>query len=493
VHPAPGLDRGTPTAAVHQAGRAVFQLGADLDAIFNAPLTRHAHWGVLVRSLDAGEPLYERHAGMLAMPASNMKIVTVAAAAEALGWDARFTTTLETAAPVTGGRLAGDLLVRGGGDPTLNARGDRGLAVFREWARALKVQGILAIDGRIVGDDRLFDAEFLGTGWAWDDLHNGYAAPVGALQFNESTVDLAIGPGRAPGAPLLVSLGAGSGLTLLNRATTAPAGTPDALAVRRHLDRPVLEIGGSMPLPADGMVDRAPQVRRIAVTHPTRYFVHALRETLVAEGIAVGGDAVAIRDLVAPPPPDAGWRVLARTESPPLREIAAIVLTVSQNLYAESLLKSVGAATAGLGTTAAGREAVRSILAGWRLDGTALIMADGSGLSRYNYASPALIVGILERMYEEPRHREPFMAAMPVAGRDGTVGDRMRRSHAEGNATAKTGSLSNVRALSGYVRTRDGEMLVFSIVANSFAIPPATVNWIADLAVEVLANFSRAR
>jgi serine-type D-Ala-D-Ala carboxypeptidase/endopeptidase (penicillin-binding protein 4) len=500
VHPNAGTHAPTGrTAPSHAADRAVAQLRADLTAIFDAPLTGHAQWGVLVRSLDSGELLYARDAGKLMMPASNMKIVTTAAAAEVLGWDARFVTTLETTAPVEHGTLRGDLVVRGGGDPTINGRGDRGRAVFGEWAHALRRQGIHAIDGRIVGDDRLFDREWLGTGWAWDDLHNGYAAPVGALQFNENTTDLTISPGAAAGEPAVVILGGGSGLTLWNHTMTTAADVPDTLVVRRHLDRPVLEVSGTVPLPLRAAHDtHAPElsrVRRVAVTHPTRYFVHALKDALLAEGLSVRGDAVALDDLppTASGPPDHAWRVLARTESPPFREIAAVLLKVSQNLYAESVLKSLGVATSGHGTTAAGRTAVHAVLERWRLDPSALLMADGSGLSRYNYASPALLVGILERMYSEPVHRDVFIAALPVAGRDGTIEGRMRRTYAEGNATAKTGSLSNVRALSGYVRTRNGEMLVFSIVANSFAIPPATITWMADLAVEVLANVSRDR
>src|SRR5687767_16004192 len=102
-----------------------------------------------------------------------------------------------------------------------------------------------------------------------------------------------------------------------------------------------------------------------------------------------------------------------------------------------------------------------------------------------------MVTAVLERMYRDPKHKEAFIASLPVAGKDGTISTRMRRSRAEGNAVAKTGSIANVRALSGYVRTRDGEMLLFSIIANDFVIPAATVNWIADLGVEVLANFTR--
>ena len=121
----------------------------------------------------------------------------------------------------------------------------------------------------------------------------------------------------------------------------------------------------------------------------------------------------------------------------------------------------------------------------------AYVNADGSGLSRYNYLAAATVTAILEREYKDERHRDAFVATLPIAGKDGSLATRLLRTRAEGNAVAKTGSISNARSLSGYVRTRDGEMLVFSILANDFVIPSATVNWIADLAVEHLANFTR--
>ena len=166
-------------------------------------------------------------------------------------------------------------------------------------------------------------------------------------------------------------------------------------------------------------------------------------------------------------------------------------MKVSQNLYAETLMKAIGTARGGLGTTSGGRTTVRNLLSAWGIPNDAYVIADGSGLSRYNYLSPEMIATVLEHMYRDERHREPFVNALAIAGRDGTVATRMRRTRAEGNAVAKTGSIANVRSLSGYVRTRDNEMLVFSILANHFVIPAEMVNWIADLAVETLSNFTR--
>ena len=166
-------------------------------------------------------------------------------------------------------------------------------------------------------------------------------------------------------------------------------------------------------------------------------------------------------------------------------------MKVSQNLYAETLLKAIGASRNGLGTVEGGRIALQQTLDAWGVPRDAYVLYDGSGLSRYNYVTASAVTAILEHLYKDPRHRDAFVATLPIAGKDGTISTRMRGSRAEGNAVAKTGSISNARSLSGFVKTLDGETLVFSILANDFVIPSATIAWMADLAVEILANFSR--
>jgi serine-type D-Ala-D-Ala carboxypeptidase/endopeptidase (penicillin-binding protein 4) len=443
-------------------------------------------WGVDIRSLDTGEQLFDLNAGRLMMPASNMKIVTLAAAADVLGWDHRFTTTLETSAPVDRGILKGDLVVRGGGDPTINTREGRAAAVLDEWTAELRAAGINEIDGRIIGDDQLFDDEGIGPGWAWDYLQFGYAAPVGALQFNESLATLTVRPAAQAGDPAEVTLTRGAGLTLLNRVATVAAGSTPTIEYRRHLDQPVLEVTGS------AAAGSAPLERTVAVVNPTIFFAQSLEDGLIARGITVTGAAVDLDDVAAElAGSTAERRTIVETTSPSLREIATVLMKVSQNLYAETLLKSIGAERGGLGTFEGGLTAVRGLLASWGVADDAYVNADGSGLSRYNYLAPATVTAVLEREYKDERHRDAFIATLPIAGKDGAIATRMLRTRAEGNAVAKTGSISNARSLSGYVRTRDGEMLVFSILANAFVIPSATVNWIADLAVEHLANFTR--
>jgi len=472
-----------PTVAPRVLSNAERQLGADLDRVFGAQVMSQGEWGVEVKSLDTGRVLYERNARKLMMPASNMKIVTLATAAQTLGWEYRFTTTLETAAPIDNGVLAGDLIVRGTGDPTINTRDQRATSVFDDWALALRGLGITRIDGDIVGDDNAFDERGLGAGWAWDYLQYGYAAPVGALQYNEDVAALTISAGATEGAPAVVTLAPGSGLRVINRAYTGASKSEVTVDYTRRLDAPVLEITGSLP------VDSAPLTRTVAVVNPTVFFAQALKDALDARGIPVTGDAADADERVTIAPPDTR-RQLVQTQSPPLREIATTMMKVSQNLYAETLLKASAAAHGGLGTVAGGSLATRALLDGWGIPASTYVQVDGSGLSRYDYVTADMLATILEHEYRDPATHDAFVGTLPIAGKDGTLRSRLKKTHAENNASAKTGSIANVRTLSGFVRARSGETFVFSMLANSFAIPASTVTWIADLAVETLANYT---
>ena len=415
-----------------------------------------------------------------------------------LAWDYRFVTTLETSAPVEAGVLRGDLVVRGGGDPTINTRNGRGAAVFAEWIAALKAAGITRIDGRIVGDDQAFDDEGLGGGWAWDDLQYGYAAPVGALQYNEDIAELTVKPGAVAGDPAVVTLTSGSGLTLdqpghhrsgrhaRNRRVSAGARSSGP---RGHGHRAAG--AGVAARRRDTAPHRCPSGRRRQSDVLLRQRVQGRTRRERDRGRwAIRSISTMWREARMPARRRIGVCSCGRSRRRCGRS-PSVLMKVSQNLYAETLVKAAGAASGRGGSVRGGRAAIQSALRQWQIDDRLLVLADGSGLSRYNFLTAQLLGHILERMYSDVGHREPFVASLPVAGKDGTISTRMRRSRAEGNAVAKTGSIANVRALSGYVRTRDGEMLLFSIIANDFVIPAATVNWIADLGVEVLANFTR--
>ncbi|MFL6278817.1 MAG: D-alanyl-D-alanine carboxypeptidase/D-alanyl-D-alanine-endopeptidase [Vicinamibacterales bacterium] len=474
---------------------AIRELHTDLDNIFSSRVNERGVWAVDIRSIDTGEQLFELNAGRLMMPASNMKILTLAAAADSLDWDYRFFTTLEAHGTISNGILHGDLVVKSTGDPTINTRNGRATAVFNDWAQALRAAGIESIDGRIIGDDQAFDDEGIGAGWAWDYLQYDYAAPVGALEYNEDVVTLTVAPASDAGGPPLVRLQAGSGLELVSHAVTGLPGSANTIDYRRHLDRAVLEVTGSIPLGAQT------DTRAVAVVNPTLFFAQSLESELSARGIVVTGPAADFDDVAAELAAagtdshhganDTTSTVIVKTESPPLRDIATVLMKVSENLYAETLLKAMGAAQNGLGTTEGGRIAVRKTLSAWGIKPDSYVMYDGSGLSRYNYVTARTVVDVLHHLYQDPRHRDAFLATLPIAGKDGTIAERLRGTRAEGNALAKTGSISNARSLSGFVKTRDGEMIVFSILANDFIIPSSIITRMADLAVETMANFTR--
>jgi D-alanyl-D-alanine carboxypeptidase/D-alanyl-D-alanine-endopeptidase (penicillin-binding protein 4) len=471
---------------------AVDRVAREIDALLGAPSLRQAIWSAQVRSLDSGEVLYSLNPHTLVVPASNTKIVTMAIAAERLGWDYRFETRLETAAPIAGGALQGDLVVVGRGDPSINRRLGDPDAVFTTFADALKQAGITRIDGRIVGDDNAFDDERFGAGWEWDDLAFGYAAPVGALQFNENLVELAVTPGAAVGAPAAVAIRQdNSGLQVVSRATTAPAETRADIGVFRFPGSDELEVRGTVPLGG------AEVVRDAAVDNPTLFFVRTLRAALEARGIAVSGEAVDIDDLpgggagaVAAGAGLSAPKVLLRHHSPPLSEIGKRLMKVSQNLYAETLLRALSLSP-GPASVAASQKVEEDVLASWGVAPGTYGLADGSGLSRHNLVSADTIVKVLRAMATDPADAQAFEATLPIAGKDGTIASRMKATRAENNVKAKTGTLMHVRALSGYLTTADGERLVFSIIANHFTVPTKTVDTAVDAALERLANFTR--
>lgn len=456
---------------------------AALEAIFADTALDHAHWGVLVRSLDSGETLYAQNAEKLFVPASNMKLVTGAAALAGLGPDYRYRTEVLAAGPVQNGVLRGNLVVRGSGDPTLSERFlDDERDVFRQWADSLRARGVTRVAGGIVGVDSAFPGPSIGAGWAWDDLDAYYSSEYGALQFNEGAVDVQIVPGRDVGGAAVVFLDPPTQFVpVRNEVRTTPAGSPVRLSVTRDPVGPGIVVAGEVPADTQ-LVERSVAVRGV-----TEFYLTALRESLREAGIAIEGaaldaDALPLEDLtVQRATPLFAW------QSPPLREVLAGMMKPSQNWIAETLLLTLGRELRGTGTAAAGAAAVDSLFRSWGLDTDELRVADGSGLSRYDLVSPELLVGLLAHMDRSP-HREVWLASLPVSGRDGTLERRMTEPPLGGNVLAKTGTLSGVRSLSGYLTTPTGERLVFSTLINNHRRSAAAVDRVVEAALRAIAE-----
>jgi D-alanyl-D-alanine carboxypeptidase/D-alanyl-D-alanine-endopeptidase (penicillin-binding protein 4) len=469
---------GLPTAS---ATSPLLQLQHDIDGILGQPALAHGYWSVLVRSLKTDDTLYSVNANKLMVPASNMKIVTLAAAAEKLGWDYRYETQLVATGSIVSGTLDGDLVVVGSGDPTLMITAATARP-FDAWAAEVKRLGISRITGRVVGDGTAFDSPGFGFGWSWDDLPDSDAAAVAGLQFNENAVRMIVTPGRSADEPTVITLDPPtSGLSVRNHVQTGAPGSTVHLESHRLPGNTQLEVRGSVP-PGE-----APAMRLVAVDNPTLFFASALRQALIDNGVNVLEPAVDIAALSDDPMHHARTSI-ATFRSAPLSEIAVRLMKVSQNLYAETLLMTMSEGRPA--TAAAGLAGVQAVLTPWGVS-EGLILRDGSGLTRYDYVTSEALVRILTHVDRDPRLRDPFEASLPVAGRDGTLANRMKGTAAEGNARGKTGSLSNVRALSGFVATTDREPLVFSIVANNFDTGADVVNKATDAIVIRLATFKR--
>jgi D-alanyl-D-alanine carboxypeptidase/D-alanyl-D-alanine-endopeptidase (penicillin-binding protein 4) len=457
-------------------------VSADLDRIFDAPVLSRALVGVRVESLARPGVIYERNAASLVMPASNMKLLTLSAAAERLGWDVRFETRLEAAGTVSGGVLHGDLVVVGGGDPSIASQDFGPAPLFREWAAALRQAGIVRVDGRILGDDHVFDQATLGAGWAWDYLADGYAAPVGGLNYNENVAVIRLWPAAAAGDPARVEASPpGHLLEISSHVTTADAKSPADVSLARLPGSPHLTLSGTVPAGGKVVVETA------SVDNPTRYFVEAMRLALAGDGIPVTGGAWDLDDVPEGPPAGAR-RVIATRQSLTLSALSGYWLKESQNFYAECLFKTLGRASGQPGSAEGGRRAVRDVLTSWGIPADSYVMYDGSGLSRYNYVTAGGIVTLLRHVWDDPTLRGPFVAALPVAGHDGTLSSRMKGTVLDANVEAKTGTISNVRSLSGYLETASHEKLVFSMIVNHFTAPSREIDAVVEQALARLVD-----
>ncbi len=491
-------------AAPAHAQSSAERLGRAIDAILDTPTFADAHWGIHVLDLDTGDTLYARNAQKNFVPASNQKLFTTAAVLDALGPDFRYTTTLWADGTVRDSILTGNLVVRGSGDPTISDRlfedgypadGDP-LALFRAWADSLKAHGIASVTDHVIGDDDVFDDLELGNGWAWDDVPYRTAAEISGLSFNEGRLTVTA-TGTRPGRPADLSWEPDDTdyVYFINRTRTVGSNGGRDREVRRERGGNTFWLESEVPA---GRTLR----QTLTVYNPTRYFVHVLRETLRAEGVAVDGDPVDIDDW-RDKPDYARLRRIATYTSPPLAEIVALTNKESQNLYAEHLLKTLGALRCptgadrpedmDCGSAWAGTRAARPFFERAELDLEHMRLRDGSGLSPYNLTAPEDVTALLRTMWihPDPAVTDAFINSLAIAGEDGTLQGRMRGGRTRGNLRAKTGTVTGAKNISGYVTTPDGTTLAFSILCNNYGTTTTRVVRAQDAIAELLATYRR--
>ncbi|PSQ92234.1 MAG: D-alanyl-D-alanine carboxypeptidase/D-alanyl-D-alanine-endopeptidase [Bacteroidetes bacterium SW_4_67_19] len=459
---------------------------------------QNGFWGLKVADAATGAVYYEREAGKRFVPASNVKLYTAAAALDQLGPDYRFTTRLYRQGPVVNDTLRGDLIVRGSGDPTIGGyeqRDDR-LQVFRAWVDSLRAAGIQHVAGRVLGDDDVHTDAPLGHGWAWDDLPYRYAPELSGLSFAENLITLTA-RGQDVGEKAVLSwdpLRAGY-VNAVNR----------SLTVRSDADEEYRRLPGNRTLYVESRVlPGGTQKEKLSVGNPTGYFVHVLRTMLERNSISVEGAAVDADHL----PEDRSYsyedpftRVVARYRSAPLSKIVETMMEESQNLYAEQVLRTLGAErpVASLmqgdpddpdpGSGAMGVEAALRTFGAAGVDTSRIRLADGSGLSRYDMVTPTMTAALLlyMRQHPDPDVADAFTSALAVGGRTGTLEYRFKGGPAEANVRAKTGTLSGVSALSGYVTTAGGQPLVFVIMTNHYSADTDEARDAIDRIVQAMA------
>jgi D-alanyl-D-alanine carboxypeptidase/D-alanyl-D-alanine-endopeptidase (penicillin-binding protein 4) len=463
-------------------------------AIESSPAARVAFWGIQVVDLASGRTLYQRNPASFFVPASNTKLFTAAMALTRLGPDHTFVTrVLADAPPDSAGRIAGDLCLAGGGDPNLSARtipyrkgpaAGNPLAAIEDLADQVAARGVKRVAGSIVGDDTWYVWQPYATGWGIEDPKSDDGPPVSALTINDNTITLSVHPAEHAGEIAWLTLNpALEYYNIDNRVRTGPTGSARHVSFDRLPDSLEAQLWGAIPLGDHG------QDLLLGMQDPARYAAMAFRRALEDRGIVVEGDAVARHRFpnelpgLQNAPPDPGGPngfELARRVSAPFIEDLRITAKVSQNLHAELALRAVGKARRNVGSFEAGLDELQGFLAEAGIDAGSYSFHDGSGLARLNVVTPAAVVKLLRFMYASVS-RGSWISLLPVAGQDGTLANRFGNgAPAAGKVRAKTGSLSHVSALSGYVERPGGHWLGFSILVNNYNARSADVHGVMD-------------
>jgi len=472
--------------APRTAGRAALAaLHGDLNAIIDDRNFADATWGVSVISCDNGETLFAYNDRRNRQMASNIKLLTTAAALSRLGGDYSYRTDLYIDGAIGGnGELSGNVVIHCPGDPSISPSfGIDPREMIRGWALALDSLGIRSVQNVLV-DASHFDDVPYAPGWAWDDEPFGFNAQISAAAIYDNSVEVTVTPGKMPGDPVSIDISPSTAyVTLKVTAATSRRDSVSTIDIRRERGESVITVSGNIAAGGE------PYVQQISVEDPPLFFGTLVREEFARSGITVHGqtyNAATYPEHVS----YASLRKVAEHRSPALREIVTATNKYSLNLAAEMLLKKLGREYQGAGTTAAGLDVVKGLLSEVGIDNDHIRLYDGSGLSRQDMITPADITALLRWTRRAPIATD-FMASLAIAGVDGTLSGRLRGTLAERNVAGKTGYLGGVRALSGFTRTRDGELLAFAIVVNNYSVPTSVVNTAQDLILMRLASFSR--
>ena len=411
---------------------------------------------VHIVDIDSGEPVFNHYGNRARIVASNTKLFTSAAALDRLGPAFQFETRLLASGRIRGSVLEGDLVVVGAGDPNLSGRhyfGDS-FAAFRPWARKLYQHGVRKVEGSVFLIRGLFEDQFVHPDWPKDQLSRWYEAPVAALSFNDACILVRVLPGGAPGAPARIETVPDLGIfDIQSTAKTVGSKGRHWIAIGREPGSHVVRISGQIRSGA------GPVEKWVTVEDPVAYLGKALKDAFREEGVEIPSPE---QRRTLPPGP---WRAVTSHRSDLLTTLE-VVNKRSQNLYAESVLKALGAHTCGSGTWAAGIQAVSEFLDSLEIEPGTYSLADGSGMSRQNRFTARQVTHLLREMFFH-RWGPEFLRTLPYSGeKDLKWKKRLAEPPYRGNVFAKTGTLRGVSTLSGYAKGSSGRLYAFSILLN---------------------------
>ncbi|MET3699710.1 D-alanyl-D-alanine carboxypeptidase/D-alanyl-D-alanine-endopeptidase (penicillin-binding protein 4) [Bacillus oleivorans] len=437
-------------------------LQAKIDAILNDERLQGTSTGVSIRNADTGEVLYSYYGDMRLHPASNMKLLTTIAALETLGEDYQFTTEVLTDGSITGNVLQGNLYIKGKGDPTLLEKD------FDQFAKDLKAKGIQQINGNLIGDDSWYDDIRLSQDLNWSDESYYTGAQVSALtlspneDYDAGTVIVEVTPSTEVGGKAQVKVTPETDyVTILNNTEMVAAGQSKRISIEREHGTNNIVVEGVMPL--NGTTSRS----WVAVWEPTGYALDVFKKSLKEQGIALVGNA----DVKVGVTPE-NATVLTAKKSMTLEDLLIPFMKLSNNGHGETLTKEMGKVVYGEGSWDKGLQVIEEVITDFGVNGDTILLRDGSGMSHKNMIPANEITQLLYAVQDESWY-PAFEQSLPVAGESdrlvgGTLRSRMTSEPAKGNVKAKTGSLTGVSTLSGYVTSADGKKLIFSIMFNNY-------------------------
>ena len=429
-----------------------------LASLVNSSVAVNSESGIQVVELESGRVIAERNPHQLLTPASNMKLFTTAAALDLLGPDFQVTTGVYARGEIDAtGTLQGDLKVVGRGDPTIGGRFHDGsaTAVIQEWAHDLRRAGIKTIAGDLIFEYGYFDTDYVHSTWPKDQLVNWYEAPISAFSMQEGCVPVRVLPG-GNGKPCVVQLEPPTSYVKVENSCRTGRGLP---FITRHNGSNTVIVRGGVPARSG-----ATEVF-VTVENPVHYFAAVTNETFQRAGLRINGQIVMVgRD----PRPD--WRLVTK-HTTPVSILVFVTNKKSQNHYAEQLLKMIGAEARGQGSWETGNAEVKEWLTTKvGIPPAEFVPVDGSGMSRDNRATANAFITMLRYMWKSP-WREEFVSSLPYTGDpDSKFGNRLKRPPYARQVYAKTGYISGVIGLSGYVHAQSGKIYAFSFLFNRYRV-----------------------